>query len=220
MCGIFGSTNSKKFDTLYKLNRERGNFAFGCALVDRFQPELVHIQKYQGAPDKDLDFPHSCSVMLGHTQAPTSSVREWSEETSHPFECGDWIVAHNGILSNFEKLRRQYVAISHTNDVDSSIIPALLDLFQTKGIKGHESLIIAEVAELLEGTFACWIYNRVSGNTYLIRCSSTLFGDNYGNFSSVQFPNSFPLEEGVVYKFDRGLHSIRKFKYSSPFFAL
>lgn len=216
MCGIAGSTTLEKLKVLYSLNKDRGIFANSLAFK---QHNTFKVIKSQGELSLST-YTEPYDFVLLHTQAPTSSIREWSAETSHPFECGNWIVAHNGIISNFEKLKRQYVNITHHNEVDSSIIPALLDCFESKGVNGHEMLIIKEVAELLEGTFACWIYSKITGQVYIIRCSSTLFADNYGNFSSVVFDNSFPLNEGVVYKLNNGLHTMTKFKYNSPFFAL
>ena len=68
-------------------------------------------------------------LYLGHNQAPTETGRGWKEETSHPFWVGDWIVAHNGVLTNFNELIDEYVPM-HDNPVDSSIIPALLDEFE------------------------------------------------------------------------------------------
>lgn len=216
MCGIFGSTSIEQFKTLYMLNSERGNFSFGY-LATYTDGAAVQI-KLKGTPV--VDFDPNVNLLLGHTQAPTSSQRSWTAETSHPFTCGDWVVAHNGIITNFEKLKRSYVNITHTNPVDSSIIPALLNCFSTKGFKGATSLEIREVLNLLEGTFAVWIYHIPSNLAYLARCSSTLFfNKETKSFSSVEFPNSEPVPEGIVLTIP-DFNRTYTFEYSSPFYAL
>ena len=56
--------------------------------------------------DKNLD--EYIDYFIGHVQAPTSAQREWSYDTSHPFESLSWSVVHNGVLTNYENIRAQY----------------------------------------------------------------------------------------------------------------
>ncbi len=94
---------------------------------------ITVLEKYEGGIDWDkVKLPHGDVgdfIYLGHNQAPTSSAREWNEHTSHPFISGDWIVAHNGIITNYNELIDEYIPC-HNNPVDSSIIPTLLDEFE------------------------------------------------------------------------------------------
>jgi glucosamine 6-phosphate synthetase-like amidotransferase/phosphosugar isomerase protein len=226
MCGIAGSNNKEKFQTLYKLNSERGNFASSFIIKTK---NHLFIRKNEGIPPFKFDETDSIEPVeffALHTQAPTSSQREWSEETSHPFQSKDWLCLHNGILVNFEELKQQNLP-KHTNPVDSSIIPALLqqrttnrDLYDPKN-KIPIEVIIAQEVEKLKGTFACWIYYIPTGKIYLIRCSSTLFANKDGNFSSVQFENSELVEEGWVFEVtNKGLVKLVPFVFNSPFLSL
>ena len=116
------------------------------------------------------------------------------------------MVAHNGVLTNHKKLLP-----NHNCDVDSSYIPALLDSENNGEISSIEN-----VCSLLEGTFACWIVNKRSGNIYLVKQGSTLFYDEL-TFSSVQFKDSYPLNGGVVYQINDSIRPLGKFKSNNPF---
>ncbi len=130
-------------------------------------------------------------------------------------------------MTNFEQLKQKYHT-SHTNPVDSSIIPFLLnqhdELLEEYEINDPEYLthIIKVTAEKLEGTFGCSIYHIPTNRIFLIRCSSTIFADKKCNFSSVRFENSELLEEGWVYEVVEGKEIVKRipFKYNSPFFTL
>jgi glucosamine 6-phosphate synthetase-like amidotransferase/phosphosugar isomerase protein len=156
-------------------------------------------------------------VYLGHVQAPTSSSRQVIAETTHPFESGDWLVAHNGVLENFEELKQSYYISDHTNPVDSSIIPVLLSELWV----GDELLCIKETCEKLKGTFACWIVNKVSKNVFFVRSGSTLYmNDIRGEISSVKYTDlEQEMLQGKIYQLTgEGITIVGEFKADSPFF--
>lgn len=135
----------------------------------------------------------------------------------------NWIVAHNGVLTNFSQLKNDYIP-DHANLVDSSIIPALLvhfeKTFDEANTKEKELNLISYVLELLEGTFGLWIVNLKTMNIYLARQGSTLFFDK-NSFSSAKGKGYKELKEGVIYKFNRrGVIPVEKFKVKSPFLEL
>ena len=208
MCGIFGSTDFSTYEKLYNKNKKRGTFAGGSLYVKGSQG--MYLKKWQGKQLVDemtgeYAFQDEYSIFLGHTQAPTSSTREYSAKTTHPFEHGSWIVAHNGVLENDEKLREEYLhdanGICDTMcfntskiPVDSAVIPALIDVMYV----GDDVLAIKESCEKLQGTFACWIYSKHTHQTYLVRSGSTLFGSiSNSNFSSIKVPQISDLLPAV-----------------------
>ena len=103
MCGIYCSNDFSTFEILEQANRERGNFSTGLTWVDKDHRSydivknegIVNLDNLKLPVRKDREY-----CYLGHNQAPTSSERKWHENTSHPFLYGDWIVAHNGVLTN------------------------------------------------------------------------------------------------------------------------
>lgn len=220
MCGIFCTSTFSRYIQLYHHNKSRGDFASGSVYVNSNDCYIRknaqnHDPKTEGGwpwnNDKKYD------VYLGHVQAPTSACRQVEPETTHPFECGDWLVAHNGVLENFKDLKESWFLDIHTNPVDSSIIPALLNSLWV----GNEVLCIKETCEKLKGTFACWIVNRKSKNIYLVRCGSTLYMNAVrGEVSSVKFTDlDQEVPEGKIYQLtSEGLAEVGEFETSSPFF--
>ena len=172
MCGIFGSYNFKTYETLYKKNCTRGNFAGGSIYVEQ-KTGSMYAKKWSGTQTEQELTGEYCLVypgmiFAGHTQAPTSANREYNIDTTHPFEHGRWIVAHNGVLENDQELRDEYLknatekykgAIFNTlnNTVDSAVIPALLDelyVRHAKSLNKNDDVdILSNVLGLLKGTF-------------------------------------------------------------------
>lgn len=220
MCGIFGSFNTSKFEVLDHANKLRGNFASGLFYHDKSNYD---IQKTEGSFNwNDINLPDGL-IYLGHNQAPTSSERKWKEHNSHPFIKDNWIVAHNGVLTNFDKLKKDYLP-NHENIVDTSIIPALLSHFEktfdVANTIEKEADLIGYVLDLLEGTFGLWIVNKNTLNIYVARQGSTLFYDK-NSFSSAKGIGCKEVKEGVVYRFNKkGMTPVGNFKVKSPFLEL
>jgi len=170
--------------------------------------------------DTKIHDPQNVKYFAGHVQAPTSVEQKFQVSTSHPFCQYPWVVAHNGILTNFDKLKKGVPGWAY-NNVDSSIIPALLNDYSTED---SEDKMIA-VLSSLEGTHATWIYNSIEKELYIARCGSTLFGKEETAFSSVPFEDFFEIREGILYQTYQNYKEIRfyyglKFKANSPFLTI
>ena len=221
MCGIFGTTEFERFKTLYELNQDRGAFSFGATLLS--EEGIIGVRK-PGIIDLD-HYKHGFSHYLAHTQAPTSSQREFTEATTHPFKAGDWTVAHNGVLSNDRELIGKF-DFHTTNEVDSSVIPALIDYYEeeTSDRDADEESAIVEALQELTGTFACWILNNKSKNIYIARVGCTLFVNNKtGEFSSKKYKDFKTLPEGILYKYNKIYNFFEPstpFSYNSPYLIL
>ena len=200
MCGIFGSFNASKFEILDQVNKIRGNFASGLYYHDG---KNYDFQKTEGSFNwNDIKLPAGF-IYLGHNQAPTSTERVWQEHNSHPFASQNWVVAHNGVLTNFNELRLKYLP-EHENAVDSSIFPALLShfektLFKVSNIE-KESELNSYVLNLVQGTFGLWIVNTNTLNIYIARQGCSLFHDS-NSFSSARGNGFTEFSEGVMYNF-------------------
>ncbi|NBW33571.1 MAG: hypothetical protein EBR30_00790 [Cytophagia bacterium] len=216
MCGIAGSNNSLQAFTLYQSNLDRGFYSSGSLVLD--DNSSYTCAKVLG------QFEHSkeCLTLAGtrtegiyylyHSRGPTTETKEFIEENNHPFFYGDWIVAHNGIISNFAKLCEFYFPlvdpITHT---DSCIIPRILNEFGLQGLSK------------LEGTLAIWAHNIRTNNTYIARNSCTLYANlKTGDFCSTMFEDSVMLDENVIYKIvnTNSIVVETKFKSNSPYFIL
>lgn len=227
MCGIFGSSNYKTYIKLYEKNRQRGDFAYGSIMVDNdihatiksagvFKlSSKLYLSLSNNKKKNFTDFKN----YLGHSQAPTSSIRKYAHETTHPFTTLNWHVAHNGVISNEAEIREMVKRYKSTNKVDSSLIPALVDQFTKKS--KDESKSICSALSLLKGNFGLWIFNSKNHNVYLARSGSTVFADFLTNdFSSSKFSKFKPIDEGVLYlQTQEGLTSVGEFKSNSPFYT-
>tara|TARA_R110002167_G_scaffold9579_21_gene44373 strand:+ start:1580 stop:2263 length:684 start_codon:yes stop_codon:yes gene_type:complete len=227
MCGIFGSHNYDIYEKLYIANKIRGDYATGSVYYDK--ETGTHIKKSEAGESLtgERAFLHNNSDVpnnwyIGHRQAPTSAVRDYSEDTTHPFTTGDWTVAHNGVLENSEQLKYQY-GITSDNPVDSSVIPELLAQFKSS----HSLYAIGETCSKLKGTFGCWLYNHKTEDVYIVRSGSTIYANlstrlSTAAFSSVKTKHTPDLvDEGVIYLMTKtGLKNIGKFTANSPFLLL
>ena len=220
MCSIYGSSTLSMFEVLHDATIERGNYACSFLSVLNTSNELLQYEGHPTSIDK-VKFNENAIFYLGHNQAPTSSQRKYNKTTSHPFTKGEWIVAHNGVLTNFEKLNKQYTP-NNKNPVDSSVIPALLNYFTVEHTDCKELDVLQTVLNLLEGTFAIWVYNTHSKKIYLARQGSTLFANlKTRDFCSIQSKDWVELKEGSIYEITKTKIVNRvAFKNTSPFFTL
>lgn len=216
MCAIFGSRDVQLFSQLYEQNLVRGDFAYGGLYLTNNRPHMV---KNKGKTVIGNHYDGIVTYYNGHTQAPTTAAQIYDYDSSHPFLFNNWIVSHNGVLTNHKQLRSKFSIISNSrNIVDSAIIPNLLSsVANTK--KASDVDVIIEVLSLLEGTHSTTIYNTKTNDLYIARSGSTLFKDDLGNYSSTPFKGSYEVPDGVLYKYDNETFTfVGSFKSNSPFF--
>lgn len=217
MCAIFGAPDVTTFKKLYQENLCRGSAAFGMVSLSEQDGNTV-VTKFKGVAELPETLPGK--YFVGHTQAPTSAAQEYSERTSHPFTKGIWTVAHNGVLTNFNQLKEKVP--SHTNIVDSSIIPALLDFYCMRLVSGSAEEFIIKILEMLHGTHTTWMCDRQDNRIWIARCGSTLFANlSERTFSSIKQPGMVELNDGGLYEICRdAIKQVGTFKAQSPFFII
>lgn len=194
------------YDVLMSANAHRGNFAYSHCIFNKSNTPF-HISRFDKIinPDEVKDLKNNF-FYCGHYQAPTSSARKWNAATSHPFEYGDWIVAHNGVINNVSELQQKY-APSAKIVVDSSIIPLLLTHYEKDASDAYIpcELAVKHSLEHINGTYALWIINRRTKRCFVVRQGSTLFLNNKtGSFSSVECKSTSWMQavEGYIYEID------------------
>ena len=193
MCGIFGSNDIKTFRELCTKNSERGNFVRSVTMLfpAGMKNDIRVATKYEQDFDKHIEENPFCIYYLGHVQSPTSNIREFNIETSHPFNFKNKYIAHNGVLSNHEELIQEY-NLNIKCKVDSGVILPLI-----------EKIGFNDAISALQGTFGCWYYDANSAELRVFRSGSTVFS-NGGDFSSLQVNDEYKaITEGdiLVYNF-------------------
>ena len=159
MCGIVGYVGSKLADSvllfgLYRLEY-RGYDSAGVAVIDEGE---IQVRKDQGKIrnlEKLLkEHPVEGTIGIGHTRWATHG--EPNSVNAHPHIDTNQSIAvvHNGIIENFDQLRRdlQKKNILFVSETDTEVIPQLLKVM-SKDIKDDYELIRKSV-ESLHGRFA------------------------------------------------------------------
>lgn len=159
MCCLFGihdyghSLTRKQKNQLVSIlgaaSEERGTDATGIAY--NFGGRMRIYKRPWPAHWMFFQVPVDTSIVMGHTRMTTQG-NERKNCNNHPFpgSVGDrrFALAHNGVLYNDGKLRRQYLLPATEVDTDSYVA---VQLIERTGELSFESL--AYMAEKLEGTF-------------------------------------------------------------------
>lgn len=222
MCSIYGSSNQSMLEVLHSATLFRGEYAFSLLTISN--KNAIKVVKQKEHPT-EINLSKNTKFALGHNQAPTSAQREYHEMTSHPFRSNDWIVGHNGVITNYKELTEKYCKWNKS-PVDSAVIPSLLNQFSTDDETLPEIENISSVLSLLEGTFAVWIFNELSNSLYIARQGSTLFcNTKAGDFCSINSTsgNWTELIEGNIYRINlntKNIKTVGKFANTTPYFTI
>ena len=100
MCSIYGSSNESMLEVLHSATLFRGEYAFSLLTISN--KNAIKVVKQKDHPT-EINLCKNTKFALGHNQAPTSAQRAYHEMTSHPFRSNDWIVGHNGVITNYKE---------------------------------------------------------------------------------------------------------------------
>jgi len=160
MCGIIGYCGKEKaapivFEGLKKLEY-RGYDSAGIAI---FNGHSLHIKKDTGQVE-EVNQKHGISSLpgntaIGHTRWATHGGV--TKANSHPHsDCSKRLaVAHNGIIENYQQIRKELIKKGHhfSSDTDTEVIPHLLEEEFTNGTPSLEKAVLS-IASQLEGSYA------------------------------------------------------------------
>jgi glucosamine 6-phosphate synthetase-like amidotransferase/phosphosugar isomerase protein len=223
MCGIAGSFNRESAYRLYQSNLERGRYSVGLHIVYGRKDGVVSHTLKREKPLALADVPAGGVQYLFHSRAPTSNTTEFNIDETHPFEAIDVLVAHNGIITNVDDLRKKFIitpALPNYVNVDSYVIPWMIHkIHHTDKVTWIEA--ICKALTQIDGTFGLWIHVTDINTTFVCRSGSTLYG-NYttGAFTSCKTIGFDLLKEGVLYETstDKGLFEVATFAVKPIYF--
>jgi len=170
MCGIIGVIGHNKVSSLLieglKRLEYRGYDSAGIATllngkIDR-RRSLGKIENLRKLLKKN---PIKGNVGIGHTRWATHGIP--SRTNAHPHSSGDVAVVHNGIIENYDVLRKDLERknIIFESDTDTEVIAHLISFYLKKNLSPLKATITA--LKKVEGAFALGII--FSGiNNYLI----------------------------------------------------
>lgn len=172
MCGIVGiigksNVSNLLVDCLRRLEY-RGYDSAGIAVIENKKINCVKSEgKIHNLATKVNQESVSSDIGIGHTRWATHGVP--NEKNAHPHCTENVAVVHNGIIENFESLRKDLEDQGHkfSSSTDTEVITHLLDSFLTKGKTPQDAMQLT--LEKLEGAFA--IAAIFKGEENLIICA-------------------------------------------------
>ena len=214
---INGNLNSKDIEEFFKL-MEFGSLnnsdAFGFFNHNHFFKERG-IFNLKGFKYKKL---LSGGFIVGHNRLTTTGTED-RNYNNHPFKLNDFIMVHNGIISNDEELRKKF-KIKSKIETDSYVILWLINHFFNKSkrksrVKKMKDAI-KKTTKKIDGSYSVFVYDKEGCDLYYFRNSNTDFSfcllDNKILVGSTTENNLKHIYLNKKYIFDSDLFNERVFK--------
>jgi len=176
MCGIVGYIGFRRADKVIisalKRLEYRGYDSWGIAIKSGNE---LKIYKRVGAIGNVKNFEiREGNVGVGHTRWATHGKP--SETNAHPHvDCNYEIaVVHNGIISNFQRLREKLEKEGHKfkSETDTEVIPHLIEKYYKNGLKFEDAVL--ECIKHLRGSYAFVAMNKNESKLVAYRYKSPL----------------------------------------------
>ena len=213
MCGIFGYIGHRQnsleiiIKGLQKLEY-RGYDSWGVSTV--LNNELF-VKKKVGkiSQAKIEDFQDKSSMSIGHTRWATHGGV--SEINSHPHFSEDRTISvvHNGIIENYEEIRKELGEDKFISETDTEVIPQLIAHYKNQGLDFQKAVLKA--MDRLEGRYAIVVLDIAEN--YLIaarRGSPLILGVGDGEyFLASDIPAFLEYTQNVNYLDDNEMVIIK-----------
>ncbi len=177
MCGIVGYVGNKNATSVLldglKALEYRGYDSAGIAYRTCNRIEIVKAAGKLANLEKKLKSDIYANMGIGHTRWATHGKP--NENNSHPHRIGKFTIVHNGIIENYDSLKKLLVKNGYKfkTETDSEIIAGLLDKLYSE--KNDILKVIGELKKLLIGSYALGIIcDDIPDKIYAIRKDSPL----------------------------------------------
>ena len=174
MCGIVGYTGKDKcipkiISGLESLDY-RGYDSAGVAYITNGK---IDIKKEEGRIENlktEIDMEVASTIGIGHTRWATHGKP--SDENSHPHRVGKITLVHNGIVENYNELRKEVGNYNYLSETDSEVVAALINKLYEE--KKDMLEVLKELKNYLIGSYALGILVDGDDKIYTIRKDSPL----------------------------------------------
>jgi glutamine---fructose-6-phosphate transaminase (isomerizing) len=171
MCGIVGyiGNNDSKEILLKGLEKleYRGYDSAGIAVMNE---KGVHVFKEKGriadlrsAVDNDV----MANAGIGHTRWATHGPPSKVNAHPHQSSTGRLTLVHNGVIENYDLLKREYLQnVELKSETDTEIIVQLIELFVKEGLSLEEAF--RKTLTLLHGSYALALIDEQNEDTIFV----------------------------------------------------
>ena len=156
MCGIVGYAGKNKgiskVMTGLKSLEYRGYDSSGIAYMKNGDINIIKKEGPIVNLDSCLDYNEDIDIAISHTRWATHGVA--NDINAHPHRQGKITLVHNGIIENYNELKKELISKGYTfkSDTDTEIASAYLDYIYNKTGNILESL--SELTNILKGSYA------------------------------------------------------------------
>ncbi|ASV30446.1 glutamine--fructose-6-phosphate transaminase (isomerizing) [Maribacter cobaltidurans] len=166
MCGIVGYIGHRDaFPIIIKgLQRleYRGYDSAGIALFDGNQINLVKTKgKVEDLRNKANSISNEGTIGIGHTRWATHGVPNDVNSHPHYSNSGDLVIIHNGIIENYESIKKELTkrGYTFTSDTDTEVLVNLIEeVKKTEDVKLGQAVQIA--LNQVVGAYAIAVFDR------------------------------------------------------------
>ena len=177
MCGIIGYVGKEK-KSLHVLmsglkNLEyRGYDSAGIALKDKENITIIKAQGKIAKLENKLKNVKNTHLGIGHTRWATHG--EATEINAHPHEMENITIVHNGIIENYEKIKRQLIKEGYKfkSETDTEVACALFNKIYKE--EQDKLKTLKKVNTILRGSYAFGILFKDDDRLYAMRKDSPL----------------------------------------------
>ncbi len=163
MCGIIGYIGKQKASSILieGLNRleYRGYDSAGLAVLDRGKIKSLKAVGKVSELEKKMKSNILGRVGIAHTRWATHGKP--SQKNCHPHSSceKDIYIVHNGIIENYDKLKKQLIKKGHQfrSDTDSEIIAHLVEEFRKKA---KLKTAVVKAMKMLQGTYGIAVISK------------------------------------------------------------
>ncbi len=213
MCGIVGYIGERQagpilLNCLSRLEY-RGYDSCGMAVVGgnlRVHKDAVRVQVLKEQLPRCIEG----KIGIGHTRWATHGAPSLINAHPHCDCTGKIAVVHNGVINNFQQLRRRLIEEGHifASETDTEVIPHLIE----KYFKGDLEKAVAEALDEMEGSYAITVLMTDRPELIAARKDSPLIigvGDGE-NFIASDVPAVLDYTSRVIYLEDNDIAVVSK----------
>ena len=178
MCGIIGYAGKEKNAVHVLINglknlEYRGYDSAGIAIRENNHVEIVKREGKIVNLEKKIEGLEESTIGIGHTRWATHGGA--TTINSHPHRVGTVTLVHNGIIENYEKIKKDLIKEGYEfkSSTDTEVACALIDKLYKKTNDKLEAL--KEANHIINGSFAFAImFDDDENNLYAMRKDSPL----------------------------------------------